>query len=363
MGGGIGGLAAAVALRARGANVVVYERSRREKQGVALLVWGNAVKALATLGVADDLLRVATPIEVTRVRDPRGELLAELPIGEWSKCAEMPTVTARRSDVLRVLAAKLAPDVVQEGCDLVAMEQLRGHVGLRFSDGSHDEVDALVGADGVSSIVRAQLLDDGPPRAVNQQAWVGWVAMRGEPGTATATVGRGPRFWSAPLADGVFWYATMNGTGERRDLLATMKGWHEPIATLIEGTREEDVVATWVRDRPPASRWGNGHVTLLGDAAHPCTPDLGQGACQAIESAVVLATSLARASSIEAGLRVYERLRMERTAVVTRLCWLTSVNSTIESPALCSVRDAAIRLGLRSVARGHLEWILRGQPC
>lgn len=326
-------------------------------------MWGNAVRALASLGVADELLRTSSPIEVTHVRNPRGDLLAELPIGEWSKCSEMPTVTARRRDVVRALASRLDDSVIREG-RVAGFSQRAGHVVVNFADGSEDEVDALIGADGLSSTIRAQLLGDGPPRALEQQAWIGWVKSRREAaGVATATVGRGPRFWSAPLGDGVFWYATLDRVGDRRELLAAMADWHSPITALIESTDEADMVATQVRDRLPAQRWGEGLVTLLGDAAHPCTPDLGQGACQAIESATTLATCLSRADSLEAGLRQYEHLRMERTATITRLCWMTSVNSTIQSPALCAVRDAAIRVGLRSVARGHLEWILRGQPC
>src|SRR5690606_36414863 len=100
IGGGIGGLASAVALRARGAEVTVFERARRQHQGVALLIWGNAMKVLASLGVADELLRVASPIDVTQVRDPAGQLLSELPIGEWSRRAQMPSVVMRRADLV-----------------------------------------------------------------------------------------------------------------------------------------------------------------------------------------------------------------------------------------------------------------------
>src|SRR5262249_46186977 len=143
----------------------------------------------------------------------------------------------------------------------------------------------------------------------------------------------------------------------------TFAGWHAPIRALLEATRPDDIVATQICDRAPVRRWGEGCVTLLGDAAHASTPDLGQGACQAIESAIVLAHCLDGADTLEAGLRAYEQARMQRTATVSRLRWMTSVNSTIESPALCHLRDAAVRVGLRAVARGHLEWLLAGQPC
>lgn len=365
IGGGIGGLASAVALRARGAEVTVFERARRQHQGVALLIWGNAMKVLASLGVADELLRVASPIDVTQVRDPAGQLLSELPIGEWSRRARMPSVVMRRADLVAALSGKLDAGTVREGMELRSFEQRGEHVHARFADGSEERFDVLVGADGLCSTVRAQLLGDEPPRALRQQAWVGFAKVPAgllAPGVATATVGRGPRFWSAPLGDGAFWYATLNdvvhdGRAVLRDVFAT---WHAPIGELIDRTDDANLVTTRIRDRVPVARWGEGHVTLLGDAAHASTPDLGQGACQALESAAVLAACLERADAIDDGLRDYERARMERTATISRLCWLTSVNSTVENPLLCSLRDAAMRVGLRTVARGHLEWILAG---
>jgi 2-polyprenyl-6-methoxyphenol hydroxylase-like FAD-dependent oxidoreductase len=365
VGGGVGGLAAALALQRHGAEVVVFERTRRRHQGIALLVWSNAMKALSSLGVAEAVLARATPIERTEVRTAHGALLADLPIGEWSKRAEMPSVSVFRRDLLAALTAPLGSDVVRDDVEIISFAPTRDRVEVRHADGTRDTFDALIGADGINSIIRTQMLGLDPPRALQQQAWVGWADVVTAPGVATATIGRGPRFWHAPLAGGTFWYATVNRVvGDRRDLLLeAVTGWHAPIVELIEATRDDRLISTQIRDRPPAAKWGEGLVTLLGDAAHASTPDLGQGACQALESATALGVSLARGETLEEGLRDYERARLQRTAAISRLSWMTSVNSTIESAMLCRLRDTAIRTGLRSVARGHLEWILAGQPC
>ena len=121
---------------------------------------------------------------------------------------------------------------------------------------------------------------------------------------------------------------------------------------------------THVRDREPCDRWGRGCVTLVGDAAHPATPDLGQGACQGDrERGRAREGCLARAPTIDAGLRAYEAMRIPRTATIARMCWLTAINSTTSSTTTAGVRDLAIRVALKPVAHHHLAWMLAGQPC
>lgn len=369
IGGGIGGLAAAIALTARGFDVSVFERaSDRRREGIALLLWANAMRALATIGAYDAVRSRAMPIDITEVRNARGDLLCELPIGDWSRSGA-PTVAIRRPDLVAALQRALPPERVRTGAAFTSYVVHGAAAVARFADGDEIELDAIIGADGLHSTVRAQLLGAAPPRALHQQAWVG--VARGvrdslQPGVATATIGRGPRFWSAPLdADTAFWYATLHRASSPsrsgvQHLLEELADWHPQVHALLAASPDDEIVHTVIHDRPPVARWGAGPVTLLGDAAHASTPDLGQGACQAIESAAVLADCLARAAAIDEGLRDYERRRIERTAAISRLCWLTSINSTTESAALCGVRDAAIRVGLRAVARGHLTWILAG---
>jgi 2-polyprenyl-6-methoxyphenol hydroxylase-like FAD-dependent oxidoreductase len=373
VGAGVGGLSAALALARLGAEVQVFERAhQRRREGIALLVWANAMRALAKLGVYDAVRACSTPIEITEVRNPRGDVLAQLPIGTWTGTSETPTVAVRRPDLLAALAQAVGAHRVRVGATLSSYT-VRGSVVIaRFADDEEIELDALIGADGINSTVRAQLLRDGPARSANQHAWVGVardVAHHLRAGISTATIGRGPRFWTAALDHGAaFWFATLHdplrgAEQARAELAREYASWHAPIGELIAATRDDDIAYTQIFDRPPTDRWGSGPVTLLGDAAHASTPDLGQGACQAIESAVVLGVSLERATTIADGLRSYERLRMERTATISRLCWLTSLNSTARSPAVCGVRDTVVRLGLSAIARGPLTWIMAGQEC
>ena len=181
------------------------------------------------------------------------------------------------------------------------------------------------------------------------------------PGVVTATVGTGRRFWCTLLGDGrAFWYATMLSSDRVDDLdglAALYAGWHLPIARVIARTRAADAVRTSIKDREPSPMWGAGRVTLVGDSAHAVTPDLGQGACQAIESAAALADSLRTYPDLVTAARDYERRRYERTAEVNRLSWLVARSSETPSQATRWLRDTAIRAGLRAAFLTQLDWL------
>jgi 2-polyprenyl-6-methoxyphenol hydroxylase-like FAD-dependent oxidoreductase len=179
--------------------------------------------------------------------------------------------------------------------------------------------------------------------------------------------GRGVRVALAPCGGGdVFWLATARqdlvgalGPGARRvkeQLAALLASAPPALRDLVAATPTDEIFATAVRDRRPASRWGRGAVTLIGDAAHPATPDLGQGACQALESAAALGRSFARHCRIlprdaAAALRAYEARRQTRAALVTQLSWATAVEGMRDDPIFCWLRDALTGAFVSSVGR------------
>jgi 2-polyprenyl-6-methoxyphenol hydroxylase-like FAD-dependent oxidoreductase len=142
------------------------------------------------------------------------------------------------------------------------------------------------------------------------------------PGTNTETWGAGKRFGILDIGQGKFtWYATLNVPsdhfdapgGRKQEIQRAFAGWHDPIPNLIEATADAEILKNGAFDNVPLRRWGNGLVTLLGDAAHPCTPNLGQGGCMALEDALVLAKCVGKEISVETALRRYESLRYSRT--------------------------------------------------
>jgi len=201
------------------------------------------------------------------------------------------------------------------------LAQTKFGVQVHFADGSIEEHDAVIGADGIRSRVRAQLFGPVDPIYRGYTVWRGVAfyrrrAMR--PGYNSESWGHGSRFGILDIGQDRFtWYATANAShpalpGERKgELLQRFAGWHQPIPALIEST--ELILENGAYDLPPLARWTDGRVALLGDAAHPCTPNLGQGGCMALEDALVLAKCISSDQSAEFALRRYESLRRRRT--------------------------------------------------
>jgi FAD-dependent urate hydroxylase len=357
VGGGIGGLSAAIALRQVGLEAVVFEKAGELREiGAGISLWANAMKALRKLGLYETVLAVGKPLHPKgELRSPNGRVFYEMPSAVMEERFGGTTVVVHRADLQKTLCAALGREAIRPGAEVTGFEQDKGGVVARFAGGREERCELLIGADGLHSTIRVQLLGDGPPLYAGYVAWREVAELGEEPfpgGGAFEAWGRGERFGLVKLGRRrVYWYATKNapegaenaGARRKEELLARFGGWHEPIPLAIEATEESDIHYDGVYYREPAKRWGEGRVTLLGDAAHPMPPDLGQGACQAIEDAVVLARSLGEEGDTVATLRFYEDRRKERTASVVRQSRRLGRIGQLESPLLCRLRDTALR--------------------
>ena len=346
IGGGIGGLAAALSLRRVGVEVEVYERETAPSDGGAgLWLWPNALHALNQLNLAAAVCTAGVEGASGQIRDWRGRTLVPA-------IADAETVTITRAELCDVLRAALPPSCLRFGAACTAIEQRGDQVAAHFSDGSTAEADVLIGADGIHSVVRAALHGNVPPPYAGFMAYravVAWPPAQIVPGVMW---GRGARFGVMPLRDGrVNWFAALNEPADSRidtahrqaHLLTRFRDWHAPVADLIASTDAQDIMRHPVYDRPPLRRWSVGRATLLGDAAHPLTPSLGQGACLALEDAVELAASLSGSSDITEALCRYEQRRIGRTSTVARQARLLDRITQIEAAPLCALRDALLR--------------------
>jgi 2-polyprenyl-6-methoxyphenol hydroxylase-like FAD-dependent oxidoreductase len=299
--------------------------------GYALVMSANALAALERLGVADAVRSVGEPAETVRVRSARGRVLVEL------DGAELETVGVRRAELQCVLREALPEDTVQLG---------RAVTGVADAG----EADLVVGADGIGSVVRGELF---PDTEIRYGGHAGWRALVRDPGverTFTETWGPGARFGFGHVGGGwIYWYvaeSVREGAPEPADPLGEFRrrfaDWHDPIPRIVEATEPDVLSRTFVYDLRPLRSWSRGRVTLVGDAAHAMTPNLGQGAAQALEDAVALGASLRDADDVESALRLYESHRVKRANALLRASRQAGATAQLESPLACRLRDAAL---------------------
>ncbi len=352
IGGGIGGLAAASTLQRQGIEVTVFERNPELREiGAGLTLWANGVQVLRQLGLADALTAVSARLTHFECWSWRGKRLGSMLLDTIERRVGAPSLGIHRADLLRLLAGAVDRGSIHVHANCVGFRPEQGTIISHFADGQQQQTDLLVGADGLYSMIREQLLGKQPPRYSGYTCWRGVAVFEEQhvsPGISSETWGRGRRFGMLPIGNGrVFWYATLNcpageqdRAGERKARLSRLfGGWREPIGRLIEATDEEAILRNDLFDRRPVRHWGSGRVTLLGDAAHPPTPNLGQGACQALEDARVLAGCLADQREPVAALRAYEARRMKRSAAIIEQSALFGKIGQWEQPLLCSLRD------------------------
>ncbi|WP_218004856.1 FAD-dependent monooxygenase [Actinomadura macra] len=368
MGGGIGGLTTAIALRRLGLRTTVYERASdlgRIQTGGGLMLWHNAVRALRLLGLQDELAKIGHEIRAQEFHSWRGRRLARWPVSEISERCGVPVYAVSRPELHRMLTGQVGADLrLGSRCAGLATGADGVTVRLARPGGQREEIhrDLLVGADGLRSTVRATLMPyEPPPRYAGYTAWQGVVPDPGvRPGTFVNIWGRGRRFVYYPLADGlVYWDAiTSDRIGHGLDALGStggqivteqFAGWPDPVAALIGATPAEEITPIDIYDRTPVPRWSTGGVTLLGDAAHPMAFNLGQGGCQSIEDALVLSQCVDAAASIGEALELYERRRVDRTATIVRRSRVIGSLSRWEHAALCRFREVFMRLAFRRV--------------
>ncbi|MGB3682733.1 MAG: FAD-dependent monooxygenase [Rubrobacteraceae bacterium] len=357
IGGGIGGLATAGALRRAGLEVEVFERAARiEAAGAGVSLWGNAMKALRKLGLYETVRSLGAEIG-GEARSWRGDKLFSLSAEDLRQRFGEANLALHRADLQNALSSALPAETLRLGAEFVSLTHEDSGVTARFADGQTARGDFLVGADGLHSVVRRHLIGSGPPRYAGLTAWRG-IADGADglvrEGLGLNLWGRGSEFGLVKVGgDRAYWYATANApesspaspAGHKEDVLEHLRGWYEPARRAVEATRETKILRTDIYDRKPVKLWGAGRATLLGDAAHPMTPHMGQGACQAIEDAVALADALRDPRPVPEALRDYERRRRGRTAAIVRRSRRMGRVMQLENPLLCALRDSLASSG------------------
>jgi 2-polyprenyl-6-methoxyphenol hydroxylase-like FAD-dependent oxidoreductase len=373
IGAGIAGLTSAIALNRSGHTVRLFERHEQVRPlGAGLILWSNAINALSAIGLDHEVSKIGQPLEKLAILDNDSRVLSQTNAKMISDQHGSITSAVHRADLLELLLRQLPAGILETSRQFSHFEQSPGRVTAHFADGSQSSGDLLIGADGLWSSVRSQLRGEQPARYSGYTAWRAIAEnpdnRRFDSGISTETWGQGVRFGWVPLTgDRVYWFAVKNAPerqepdtrGHQVELLELFGSWHSPIPETIAGTPEHSILRHDIYDREPVANWGSGAVTLVGDAAHPMTPNTGQGAAQAVEDSVVLTDCLNRYVSTVTALRAYESIRAPRTRMITDLSRRIGSIAQIENPTLCFIRNLITRLTPDSVGARQIQEIVR----
>jgi 2-polyprenyl-6-methoxyphenol hydroxylase-like FAD-dependent oxidoreductase len=333
--------------------------------GAGVILQPNVLKALRIGGIDQEVLPRGEAMQLLQVRDDRGRVLSSTDRSVFMAHFFAGVVGFHRATLHAALLDLIEPSSVRLGSAVRAFSQTESSVWVELETGERIEGAGLVGADGLRSAIRVQRLKDGEPRYSGYTSWRGVTARgpRWPPGQMCESWGRGARFGLVAIdGDRLYWFATANAPaggreGSKNHLLQRFAGWHDPIGAVIESTPEDGILRTDLSDRDPVPRWSERRVTLLGDAAHPMTPNLGQGGGQAIEDAVVLDLVLSAEPDCARAFKDYESRRLARTARVVRESRRFGRIGQIENGVARAARDFAMRMTPPSLALRTLRWL------
>jgi salicylate hydroxylase len=335
-GAGIGGLTAALSLLRRGFTVEVYEQASELREvGAGVLISPNGMRVLSNLGVADRVLALAAhPVrrEIRLWNTGQAWPLLELNTVAISVYGQ-PFAWLYRPDLLDVLARAvtgIAPDAIRLARKVSGCSQTDEGATLQFTDGGSARGAAVVGADGIHSVIRTSLHGSDNPEFTGFIAWRGVIPFTSLPsrfgdGVAKTWVGPNGHVVEYPVrrdellnfagvVERADWRTESWSTiGSREQMEADFQGWHDDVQIMVRAVPQPHIWALTIRR--PLPRWSDGCITLLGDACHPTLPFLGQGATMSIEDGLILARALeAYGPDVAHGFSAYEAVRKERTS-------------------------------------------------
>lgn len=353
IGGGIAGLTFARSLKMDQYEIHIFEKKESFGEiGAAISVFPNALCVMEELGLLEEILDNSGQIKTVYLKTSKGKILSKSePKNDY------PVICIHRANLHRILLKDIDANLFTN-YSLVSVSHLEnGQVELEFENGEKAIFDAVVGADGIHSKVRKHIINDGDPIFRGYNIWRGIVKTDFDIGYGSETYGRGQRVGIVPIKDGVYgWWATCNenylqddSPEETKEKLNRLFGnWHHPIPELIHNT--EHIIKNSLTDRKPHKGWTKGNVTLLGDAAHPTTPNLGQGGCMAIEGAYILAKSIQKYGLTKKAYERYEELQFPRSENIVNASLTMGKMGQLTNPILISLRNFAIQSMPSSVA-------------
>lgn len=357
IGGGIGGLCTAVMLQKHGYPVQLFESSSSIKPvGAGLGVGSNALQALYEAGVGKQIEEKGNALHKMVFQNDRGDLLNKMDFTVLAREFGLNSLTIHRADLHAILYHAIAPGTIQFNKKCVNFEQNNTGAKVFFEDGFSAEGDLVIAADGIHSIFRKNLIANRTPRYAGYTCWRGVVEVSDKQfnqHTSYELWGKDGRIGIVPLQHNrIYWFACVNAKKNDplyRNLkpndIARIFASFPPHATrLISSTDEAELLHHDIADIKPLDQFVYGRIILLGDAAHATTPNMGQGAGQAMEDGIVFVRCLNKTNNLQEAFACYERKRVKRTKKIINLSRQIGVGAQIENSFIITIRNNLFKL-------------------
>ncbi len=368
IGAGIGGLTTAIALEQKGIETRIFEQAEQLKPvGAGIILANNAMQVYEKLGLRKPIEEIGNPISSMNITKSSLKPLYKIDLSYFERKYNTKIIAIHRGTLQKILIDKLKSTNINLHHELTSIVENTNGYSLEFENGKQIQSSTVLGADGLNSVVRQNLFSNNSIRNANQICWRGIteyelpIKFRNELNEAW---GKSQRFGFVQIAQNkVYWYALKSFKKNKKefsiiDLEQYFSDYNSVIKGIIKSTKKEQINTAEISDLKPTNIWYKENVCLIGDAAHATTPNMGQGACQAIEDAYVLSECLSK-YEVNKAFEKYQKLRLPKAHQVVKTSWLIGKMAHITNPILISLRNQILQLTPASVNRKQNERIFQ----
>lgn len=361
IGGGIGGLTTALALQKNNLDVTIYESAPEIKPvGAGIIMANNAMQIFDKFDIRHKIEKAGHKISTIKITDPQLNTLSKVQLDTFESKYGVCNIAIHRADLQMILAEEIGFENIKLSKRLSKIEQKNG-CQLTFEDGTIANADAVIGADGIKSVVRHQILNIGKLRSAKQKCWRGvsefdWTEKYSH--QAYEAWGKGRRFGFVRINDQkVYWYAVVNENLVKNpnNPAELFTEFNPEISRMISETPKEKIFISDITDLEPIYEWQKDRVCLIGDAAHATTPNMGQGACQAIEDAYILGKLFGEGKNMDEVFTEYEKLRMKKAHYIVNTSSIIGKISHYENSLAVWLRNTLLKATPDSVNEKQME--------
>lgn len=368
IGAGIGGLTTAIALKQKGIKFQLFEEAKEIKSvGAGIIIANNAMQVYEKLGLRDIIEENGNPITTMNITETTLNPISRIDLKYFEEKHKVKNIAIHRGVLQQILLDELGSDKVHLNHELVSVSENEKGYTLNFKNADYQQSSLLIGADGLNSVVRKALFPNTTIRNAKQVCWRGVtdfklpIAYRNELNEAW---GKEERFGFVQIAKNkVYWYALKSFKKNMNDfsienIEAYFSEYKPIISDIIIATPKKHINTAEILDLKPTDVWCTNNVCLIGDAAHATTPNMGQGACQAIEDAYVLAECLCKYEP-NVAFKEFQKLRLPKAHQVVKASWMMGKMAHISNPVLIEIRNRVMRMIPSSVNRKQSERIFQ----